>query len=83
MDILRSYVSSSFSDGMIPHLRSGVENIFTEVVERKGIPTREDFRELKNRVDMLDYSAREVTRSLNELKSQMTALRAQGDRPVE
>ncbi len=77
MDILRSYVSSSFSDGMIPHLRNGVEELFAEVVERKGIPSRQDFRELKNRVDMLDYTAREVTRTLNQLKSQLAASRAE------
>lgn len=76
MDILRSYVSSSFSDGLIPHLRNSVEELFTDVVERKGIPSRQDFRELKNRVDMLDYNAREVTRTLNELKSQLAASRA-------
>jgi len=61
---------------MIPHLRNSVEELFSEVVERKGIPSRQDFRELKNRVDMLDYTAREVTRSLNELKSQLAAARA-------
>ena len=77
MDILRSYVYSSFSDGMIPHLRNSVEELFEEVVERKGIPSRQDFRELKNRVDMLDYTSREVTRTLNELKSQLAASRAE------
>ena len=77
MDILRSYVSSSLSDGMIPHLRNSVEELFSEVVERKGIPSRQDFRELKNRVDMLDYTAREVTRTLNELKSQLAAGRVE------
>ena len=75
MDILRNYISSSLSDGMIPHLRSGVEEIFAEVTDRKGIPSRQDFRELRNRVDMLDYNTREVTRGLNELKSQMASLR--------
>lgn len=77
MDILRSYISSSFSDGMIPHLRKGVEELFADVVERKGIPSRQDLRELKNRVDMLDYNTREVTKALNELKSQMAGLRVQ------
>jgi len=76
MDILRSYVSSSFSDGLIPHLRNSVEEIFADVVERKGIPSRQDLRELKNRVDMLDYNTREVTKALNELKSQMAGRRA-------
>jgi hypothetical protein len=75
MDILRSYVSSSFSDGMIPHLRTGVEEIFAEVVDRKGIPSRQEFRELRNRVDMLDYNTRELTRTLNELKGRMAELR--------
>ena len=75
MDILRSYVSSSFSDGMIPHLRGSVEEVFGEVVTRKGIPSREDFRELRNRVDMLDYNTRELTKSLNSLKGQLASIR--------
>jgi hypothetical protein len=78
MDILRSYVSSSFSDGMIPHLRKSVEELFADVVERRGIPSRQDLRELKNRVDMLDYNTREVTKALNELKSQMAGMRTPG-----
>jgi len=75
MDILRSYVSSSLSDGVIPHLRDGVEGIFAEVADRKGIPSRQDFRELRNRVDMLDYNTRELTKELNQLRGQITELR--------
>lgn len=68
MGVLGSYVSSSLSDGMIPHLRGSVEEVFAEVVERKGLPTRQDFRDLRNRVDMLDFTTRELTRGLNELR---------------
>jgi len=75
MGILASYVSSSFSDSMIPFLRSGIEELFADVMVRKGIPSRDEFRELRNRVDMLDYSTRELTKTLNELKGLLADVR--------
>ena len=60
---------------MIPYLRGGVEDVFVEVVERKGIPSREQFRELRNRVDMLDFNTRELTKKLNAMKTEVAAIR--------
>ena len=74
MSIIRSYLSSSFSDSMIPHLRGGVEDLFSEVMEKKGIPSREEFRELRNRLDMLDYRTREVTKATNGLKDALSGV---------
>lgn len=74
MSIFRSYLSSSFSDSMIPHLRGGVEDVFMEVMDKKGIPSREEFRELRNRLDMLDYRTREVTKATNELKNVLSGM---------
>jgi hypothetical protein len=75
MSILTSYLFSSFSDGLIPHLREPVEDVFAQVVEHKGLPTRQDFRELRNRVDMLDYKTREVTKALHQVKGQLKRTR--------
>ncbi len=68
MGVVSSYVFSAMSDGALPHMREPVEDVFNEVVENKGLPTRQDFRDLRNRVDMLEYNAREVTKLLHEVR---------------
>jgi hypothetical protein len=70
MGVLSSYLLSSVNDAMLPHLRGPVEEVFEGVVQHKGLPTRADFRELRNRVDMLDYRCREATRLLHEIRGQ-------------
>ncbi len=71
MGVLTNYVYSSFSDGILPYLREPVEEVFDGVVQHKGLPTRQDFRDLRNRVDMLDYHTREATRTLHELRTRL------------
>lgn len=71
MGVLGNYVYSSFSDGILPYLREPVEEVFEAVVQHKGLPTRQDFRDLRNRVDMLDYHTKEATRTLHELRSRL------------
>ena len=68
MGVVSNYVFSAMSDGALPHMREPVEDVFNEVVENKGLPTRQDFRDLRNRVDMLEYNAREVTKLLHEVR---------------
>ena len=70
MGVLSSYLLSSMNDAMLPHLRGPVEEVFEGVVEHKGLPTRADFRELRNRVDMLDFRVREATRLVHEIPAQ-------------
>ena len=69
MGVFSSYVLTSLSDASIPHLRGPVESVFAEVMTNKGLPTRDDFRELRNRVDMLDYHIREANKALNAVRA--------------
>jgi hypothetical protein len=68
MGVISSYLFSSMSDSVLPHLRGPVEEVFEGIVAHKGLPTRSDFRELRNRVDMLDYRCREATRLVHEIR---------------
>jgi len=78
MGVIRSYIFSSLNDGVIPHLREPVEDVFDKVVKQKGLPTRQDFRDLRNRIDMLDFSTREATRLLNEVRGSVKKLAEDG-----
>ena len=75
MGVVSNYVFSAMSDGALPHMREPVEEVFNEVVENKGLPTRQDFRDLRNRVDMLEYNAREVTKLLHEVRGLVSRAR--------
>ena len=75
MGVVSNYVFSAMSDGALPHMREPVEDVFNEVVENKGLPTRQDFRDLRNRVDMLEYNAREVTKLLHEVRGLVSKAR--------
>ena len=79
MGVLSNYVLSAMSDGALPHMREPVESVFNEVVENKGLPTRQDFRDLRNRVDMLEYNAREVTKLLHEVRGLVSRTREATD----
>jgi hypothetical protein len=75
MGVVSNYVFSAMSDSALPHMREPVEDVFNEVVENKGLPTRQDFRDLRNRVDMLEYNAREVTKLLHEVRGLVSRTR--------
>jgi hypothetical protein len=79
MGVVSNYFLSALSDGALPHMREPVEAVFNEVVENKGLPTRQDFRDLRNRVDMLEYNAREVTKLLHEVRGLVSRTREATD----
>lgn len=78
MGVIRSYLLSSMNDFVLPSLRGPVEEVFDGVVAHKGLPTRADFRELRNRVDMLDYRCREATRLVHAIQGAAKRTQAAG-----
>ncbi len=68
MGVISSYLLSSMNDAMLPHLRTPVEEVFEVNKSDLSQTTRADFRELRNRVDMLDYKCREATRLVHEIR---------------
>ena len=78
MGVVSSYVLSSVSDGILPHLREPVTEVFEDVVLHKGVPSQQDIQDLRNRVDMVDYRTREATKLVNEIRAQLDQLRSRG-----
>lgn len=75
MGVVTSYVLSTVSDGILPHLRDPVTDVFEDVVLHKGLPTQQDIQDLRNRVDMVDYRTREASKLVNEIRAQLEVLR--------
>lgn len=76
MGIFANWFLSSLNDATIPYLRPPVERLFDGVADSRGLPSRQDFRDLRSRVDMVDFKARELNKQVIELRAQVQALRA-------
>jgi len=74
MGLLTSYFLSSLNDGALPYLRDPVVELFDRVVEHKGVPTRQDFRTLRDRLDMLEFQLRKSRKTVGEIQGQLDEL---------
>ena len=68
MGLITSYFLSSLNDGALPYLRDPVVEVFDRVVEHKGVPTRQDFRALRDRLDMLEFQLRKSKKAVGEIE---------------
>ena len=62
MSIASDYFLNQLTDALIPLLRSPVEEVLFEVLDRKGVPDREAYRSLRERGDELDRSIRTLSK---------------------
>jgi hypothetical protein len=74
MGLITSYFISSLNDGALPYLRDPVVEVFDRVVEHKGVPTRKDFRALRDRIDMLEFQLRQGKKAVGEIQGQLDDL---------
>ncbi|MBJ93486.1 MAG: hypothetical protein CMP23_03325 [Rickettsiales bacterium] len=74
MGLVTSYLFSSLNDGALPYLREPVLEVFARVMEHKGVTTRESFRELRDRSDMVEYQLRKAKKSVGELDAELQEL---------
>ncbi len=50
MGSTRDFIAATFSDGMLPVLRRPVEDVIYETLDKRQIPNRTDFKELRDLV---------------------------------
>ena len=74
MGLISSYFISSLNDGALPYLRDPILEVFDRVMDHKGVPTRKDFRELRDRADMLEFQLRKAKKSIGELQGELQEL---------
>lgn len=53
MGSTRDFVAATVADQMLPYLRRPVEDVIYEVIDQRQIPTRTDFKELRDLVNNL------------------------------
>ena len=72
--MISSYFISSLNDGALPYLRDPVVEVFDRAMQHKGVPTRKDFRELRDRADMLEFQLRKAKKSIGALQGELQEL---------
>ncbi len=68
MSGLLGFVVGGVADRLVPVLQTPVEDIIYEVLDQKGLPTRSEVRDLRNKLDRLEKTLADLTASLGELK---------------
>ena len=74
MSSTRDFVASTVADGMIPYLRRPVEDIIYETLDQRQVPTRTDFRELRDLVNNLRGQLTGATGGVRKLAEQLEEL---------
>jgi|GEM_PF-4706355 len=74
MGLISSYFISSLNDGALPYLRDPVVEVFDRAMQHKGVPTRKDFRDLRDRADMLEFQLRKAKKSIGALQGELQEL---------
>ncbi len=68
MSGLFGFVVGGVADRLVPVLQTPVEDIIYEVLDQKGLPTRSEVRDLRNKLDRLEKTLGDLTTSLTQLK---------------
>ncbi len=59
------------ADRLVPVIHTPVEDIIYEVLDQKGLPTRTEVRDLRNKLDRLEKTISELTKALEGLQDEV------------
>ncbi len=68
---MTSFLFGNVADRLVPVLQTPVEDIIYEVLDQKGFPTRQEVRDLRNKLDRLEKSLENLTTALGTLKTEV------------
>ncbi len=71
MSTLSNFLINNVADKVTPLLQTPVEDIVYEILDRKGLPTRAEVRDLKNRLEKLEETIRNLGGSLDGLRTEI------------
>lgn len=83
MSGLFGYVVGGVADRLVPVLQTPVEDIIYEVLDQKGLPTRAEVRDLRNKLDRLEKTLGDLTNSLTQLKEDAAKAADDAERALE
>jgi hypothetical protein len=65
------FLVGGLADRLIPILQTPVEDIIYEVLDQKGLPTRAEVRDLRNKLDRLEKTLGDLTTSFETLNDEV------------
>jgi len=65
------FLVGGLADRLIPVLQTPVEDIIYEVLDQKGLPTRAEVRDLRNKLDRLEKTLGDLTTSFETLNDEV------------
>lgn len=68
------FISATLTDAVAPKFRRPVEDIIYETIDRKQIPTRTDFQELRNTIDALRSQSTGTSSGIIKIKTGLDEL---------
>ncbi len=76
MSTISNFLLANLAERLTPLLQTPVEDIVYEILDRKGLPTRSEIRDLKNRLERIDEEVKELTEQLARAREQAAAVKA-------
>lgn len=74
MGVTKDFITATIADALTPTFRRPVEDLIYETLDRRQIPTRTDFKELRDIVNNLRGQVSGATNGLQQLATQIEAL---------
>jgi hypothetical protein len=68
MSTISNFLLANLAERLTPLLQTPVEDIVYEILDRKGLPTRSEIRDLKNRLERIDEEVKELTDQLARVR---------------
>jgi len=75
-----SLVVGGVADRLVPAMQTPVEDIIYEVLDQKGLPTRSEVRDLRNKLDRLEKTIGEFSAALEGLRGDVEQVGAAAER---
>ena len=64
MSTISNFMLANLAERLTPLLQTPVEDIVYEILDRKGLPTRSEIRDLKNRLERIDEEVKKLNEEL-------------------
>ncbi len=68
MSTISNFLLANLAERLTPLLQTPVEDIVYEILDRKGLPTRSEIRDLKNRLERIDEEVKELADQLARVR---------------
>lgn len=68
---LISLVVGGVADRLVPAIQTPVEDIIYEVLDQKGLPTRSEVRDLRNKLDRLEKTIADLSGAMDGLRGEV------------